>query len=246
MRYISDIHLVKPIAETSYLAVIPAIQAFAQRKNLPFTADVTFFVGENGSGKSTLLEAIASHMALNLEGGNRNFHFSTYHKEAPLADYTTLSKIAYPKEDFFFKAESFFNAASYIEDIQADAYGHYGERPLHDQSHGEGFLALLKNRFRGKGLYLLDEPESALSPTSQFALLAEIHTLVRKKSQFIIATHSPILLAYPNALIYELSSQGICETTFQNTQMVNLYKDFLDAPERFLNHLFQDDTAPHC
>lgn len=243
MRYISDIHLARPIAETSYLATIPAIQAFAQRKSLSFEADVIFFVGENGSGKSTLLDAIASHMALNLEGGGRNFHFSTHHKNAPLADYTTVSKIAYPKDDFFFKAESFFNAASYIEDIHANEYGDYGERELHDQSHGERFLALVKNRFRGKGLYLLDEPESALSPTSQLALLAEIRTLVRKKSQFIIATHSPILLAYPDALIYEFSSQGICETTFQNTQMVNLYKDFLAAPERFLNHLFQDDTS---
>lgn len=172
---------------------------------------VTFLVGENGSGKSTLLEAIAVSCGFNAEGGTRNFTFSTRATHSELGEYITVAKRRYPRDGFFLRAESFYNVATNIDEMDEEPsfsprlIDSYGGVSLHSQSHGESFLALVQNRFGGEGLYLLDEPEAALSPTRQLTLLGEMHQLVERNSQFIIATHSPILMAYPGARIYELS-----------------------------------------
>ena len=161
--------------------------------------------------------------------------FSTREKNAALGKHLVISKRNYPKDSFYFKAESFFNAATYIEDIGVEV--NYGGRSLHEQSHGERFLSLVQNRFCGKGLYILDEPESALSPQSQLLLLAEINYLVENDSQFIIATHSPILLSYPTSSIFNLSESGIHPIKYEDTDVYSLYRDFLNNPSRFLRHL---------
>lgn len=235
MNYIRKVHFKDISTEDTYLNNIPAIKGIIKNGEIAFTNAVTFFVGENGSGKSTLLDGIAAQMGFNLEGGSKNFRFSTRHKSAALEDLIVVSKSSYPKDSFYFKAESFFNAATYIEET---GVGHnYGDRSLHDQSHGERFLSLIKNRFRGNGLYLLDEPESALSPQSQLAFLAVMSNLVEHNSQFIIATHSPIILSYPNSTIYELSTIGISEIAYEDSDIYSLYKGFLINPQQFLKHL---------
>lgn len=235
MIYIKRINFMEN-KEYSYFKNIPALKEIIKGGSIEFTKDVTFFVGENGSGKSTLLDGIAAQMDLNLEGGSKNFTFSTRKRSAALADHIIVSKSNYPKDSFYFKAESFFNAATYIEEIAVG--NNYGHRPMHEQSHGEKFLSLVKNRFCGNGLYLLDEPESALSPQSQLALFIEINYLVEHNSQFIISTHSPIILSYPNSTIYELSQSGISEIKYEDTECYSLYTSFLNNPEQYLKHLF--------
>lgn len=232
--YITSIAYKGGLSETSYLNDIPAIKHLVSDNAINFSTNVTFLVGENGSGKSTIIEAIAVASGFNAEGGSRNFNFSTRNTVSDLSDCLTISKKAHPKDGYFFRAETFFNVASYIEDIGVTGYG---DKLLHEQSHGESFLALFQNRFRGDGLYILDEPEVALSPTRQLSLIAEISYLAGHNSQFIIATHSPILLAYPGATIFELSSAGIKEVTYCDTQSYQLYKDFLENPELFFKHL---------
>ncbi|MDX6644830.1 MAG: hypothetical protein QOK40_557, partial [Miltoncostaeaceae bacterium] len=174
---------------------------------------VTLLVGDNGSGKSTLLEAIAVAAGMNAEGGGRNFRFATRPSESTLNEHLRLSWRDRPRTDFFLRAESLYNLASELERIdeqpRQDALAPYGGRSLHDQSHGESFLALILNRFLPGGLYLLDEPESALSPTGQLAVLQRMHELVEGGSQFIVATHSPILMAFPDALILHASPAGL-------------------------------------
>jgi predicted ATPase len=233
-RYIASVFYKGHLAKDSYLQEIPAVRYLISGNTLDFDSDVTFLVGENGSGKSTLIEAIAVGSGFNLEGGSKNFNFSTRDVSVELSDCLTISKAAHPQDGYFFRAESFFNAASYIEDIGVTGYG---SRPLHEQSHGESFLALFQNRLRGKGLYILDEPEAALSPTRQMLLIAEISSLVKRDSQFIIATHSPLLLAYPGATILELSESGIRRIAYHETQSYQLYKQFLDDPDWMLKHL---------
>jgi predicted ATPase len=233
-KYVASVFYQGGLAADSYLNDIAAIRYLTAGNVIDFDNAVTFLVGENGSGKSTIIEAIAVGCGFNLEGGSKNFNFSTRDAPVELADCLIISKAAHPKDGYFFRAESFFNAASYIEDIGVSGYG---KRSLHEQSHGESFLALFQNRLRGEGLYLLDEPEAALSPTRQMSLIAEIAALVERDSQFIIATHSPILLAYPNASILELSESGIQQTTYRETQSYLLYKQFLDDPAWILKHL---------
>lgn len=235
MRYIDKVYLRAPLEEDSYLNAIPAIRSLIKSGGIQFPSDVTFFVGENGSGKSTLLDGIAAQMGLNIEGGSKNFAFSTREKSTALGKHIVVSRKDYPKDSFYFKAESFFNAATYIEEIGVG--DNYGERSLHEQSHGERFLSLVKNRFHGNGLYILDEPESALSPQSQLVLLAEIACLVDNNSQFIISTHSPILLSYPDSSIFNLSEFGIEPVKYEETEVYSLYKGFLNNPSQFLNHL---------
>ena len=157
--YVSGVSLQGEIPQNSYLQNIPAIKHLQDMRRLPLSSPVTFFVGENGTGKSTLLEAIAVLSKLNAEGGSRNFNFSTCRTESPLHEYLSVSKAAYEKDSFFLRAESFYNVATDIlkNDICLDGYG---GRSLHEQSHGESFLALVQNRFRGNGLYILDEPEA--------------------------------------------------------------------------------------
>ena len=199
---------------------------------------VTFFVGENGTGKSTLIEAIAVAMGFNGEGGSRDFFFSTQDTHSELCDYLTISKSVWPKDGFFLRAESFYNTASYLE--QNSTLARYGGVSFHEQSHGESFLALAMNRFEGNGLYILDEPESALSPQRLMSLLVVINELVKNNSQFIIATHSPILMAYPDADILEFSEQGIHKVGYRETEHYKITKQFIDMPERMIKYLLSD------
>ena len=197
---------------------------------------VTFIVGENGSGKSTLLEAIATAWGFNPEGGTKNFRFSTRHSHSTLHEYLWLVKgIKRAKDGFFLRAESFFNVATEIDNLNV-AHA-YGGRSLHEQSHGESFMALLMNRFDGNGLFVLDEPEAALSPARQLATIVRLHELVQSRSQFVIATHSPILMAYPDAWIYQIAEDGLARISYEETEHYLLAKDFLSNPKRYLEHL---------
>lgn len=244
-NYISSVRLSSPLDEGSFLHDLPAARHLAQMEALAFSKAVTFLVGENGAGKSTLLEAIAVAYGFNAEGGTRNFSFSTSATHSDLYRHLTLSRSAYPKDGFFLRAESFYNAASYIDEVYEDEFRNqagtsYGARPLHAQSHGESFLALVENRFNGNGLYLLDEPEAALSPSRLMTLLAHIHELVQNNSQFIIATHSPVLMAYPGAEILELSEEGIRSVGYRDTQHYQLTRRFLENPEKMLHYLLDE------
>ena len=206
---------------------------------------VTYVIGENGSGKSTLLEAIAVAWGFNPEGGSRHFSFETYRSHSDLHRCLGLIRgAAVPRDGYFLRAESFFNVASEIERMDAietqeqpKVIETYGCVSLHEQSHGESFFALFNHRFKGRGLYLLDEPEAALSPTRQMAMLARMHQLVEARSQFVIATHSPIVMAYPGAWIYHIGEEGLERIEYEETEHVRLTRDFLNHSERFLDEL---------
>jgi predicted ATPase len=220
-----------------YPYTIPAIRSL---DTLEFHPRVTFFVGENGSGKSTILEAVALLIGFNAEGGTRNFSFSTCRTESEL--HRALRPVRNARRErhgFFLRAESTFNLATYIEQLGIVEW--YGGRSLHDQSHGEAFLTLVEQRFRPDGLYLLDEPEAALSPGRQLRFLGHLHALAQAGAQFIIATHSPILLAYPNALLYELSEGGIAAVRYEDTEHYQLTRDFLLHRDRFFHELFKEE-----
>ena len=217
--------------------------------DIEFPGKVTFFVGENGTGKSTLLEAIATKADFGPEGGSKNFSFKTseektYTGAELLANQFTLSWRHKPRNGYFFRAESFFNVANYIDTIaQFDAaiYDSYGGKSLHEQSHGESFLSFFKNRLGNGGFFIFDEPEAALSPQRQLALLAIIHELATTTdSQFIIATHSPILLAYPRATIYSCDSAILKPIAYTDTDHYQITKQFLDNPERYFQYLFNE------
>lgn len=243
MIYADRVFLRRELPESSYLNVLPAVNWLKDHR-LMLDSPVTFLVGENGSGKSTLLEAIAVACGFNAEGGTRNFTFSTRATHSELGEYITVARRRYPRDGFFLRAESFYNVATNIDEMDEDfSYGpkvieSYGGVSLHHQSHGESFLALVQNRFGGNGLYLLDEPEAALSPTRQLTLLGEMHQLAERDSQFIVATHSPILMAYPGARIYQLSENGIEPVQYQETEHYQLTRRFLEDPERMLRYLF--------
>lgn len=207
---------------------------------------VTFLVGENGSGKSTLLEAIAVAWGFNAEGGTKNFRFQTRGSHSVLHQYLRLVKGARrPRDGFFLRAESFFNLATEIEHLDEEPasgppiIGSYGGRSLHEQSHGESFLALIMNRFSGQGFYVLDEPEAALSPSRQLAVIARIHNLVQEHSQFIVATHSPILMAYPNAWIYEITGTELRRVSYEQTEHYAVTKRFLNDSKKQLEMLLR-------
>jgi predicted ATPase len=209
---------------------------------------VTFFIGENGTGKSTLLEAIAIASGFNAEGGSRNMSFSTRESHSPLHAMITLSKsLKRPRDGYFLRAESFFNVATAIERLDAEPAAappiidSYGGRSLHEQSHGESFLTLVMERFRGQGLYILDEPEAALSPTRQLSLLSRMHDLVNQGSQFIVATHSPIIMAYPEATIYHLGEEAIKRVKYTETEHYVVTKSFLNKHESMLKELLREE-----
>ncbi|MCH9698700.1 MAG: AAA family ATPase [Gammaproteobacteria bacterium] len=206
---------------------------------LNFHPDVTFFVGENGSGKSTLVEAIALAMGFGPEGGTRNSRFATTQDQSGLHGYLKLLRsYARPKDYYFLRAESFYNVATYMDSV--GYLDGYGGKSLHQRSHGEAFLTTLNQKLKGQGFYLFDEPESALSPQRQMAALASIHQLVEDKSQFIIATHSPILLAYPKAKIVFFDNNGLSEIKYEDTEHYIVTKEFLNNHERMLRYLLEE------
>jgi predicted ATPase len=214
-----------------------SLPAIAHLETIELHPKVTFIVGENGSGKSTLLEAVAVAFGLNPEGGTKNFNFNTRRSHSPLYESLRLVKSAQRVRDsFFLRAESFFNVATEIEVLDSEPapappiIDSYGGRSLHEQSHGESFFALMNNRFGGKGFYVLDEPEAALSPTRQLAMLARMQELVQKKSQFLVATHSPILMAYPDAWIYQITPRGLQRVTLQETEHFVVTKRVMNDP----------------
>jgi predicted ATPase len=214
---------------------------------LAFHPKVTFLVGENGSGKSTLIEALAVAGGFNAEGGTRNFNFGTRTSHSELHRFVRLVRgIKRPKDGFFLRAESYFNVGTEIEALDRGGGGppvidSYGGVSLHEQSHGESFFALLEHRFGGKGLYILDEPEAALSPSRQLSFLARMHELIGQASQFIIATHSPIILAYPEALIYQASPRGLEQIDYEDTDHFQVTRNFLNRREAFLDVLLEED-----
>lgn len=204
---------------------------------LDLSPTITFFVGENGSGKSTLLEAIAVKQEMNAEGGGRNFLFATHETHSNLADFLRMPKVQAPLDTYFLRAESYYNVATELHKLGPDSFLSYGADP-HKRSHGESFLDLFDNRFGEGGFYLIDEPEAALSPQRQMALLLVLKRLIEAGSQFIIATHSPIILAYPGALIYEFSEDGVRPVDYEDTDCYRITKGFLDGRERYLRNLF--------
>lgn len=228
-------------------AYLNQISALKNLKEFHFKKSVTFFVGENGSGKSTLLEAMAVASEFNPEGGSKNFNFQTADTHSSLYNQIHLTKgFRRPKDSYFLRAESFYNVATEVDRLEAiptndgsSVVEAYGGRSLHMQSHGESFLSLILERFFGNGLYILDEPEAALSPSRQMAILTKIHELVEKNSQFIIATHSPILLSYPNAEIVEIKENHVQLITYKECEHYVLTKQFLENPEKMLGYLLE-------
>lgn len=218
---------------------IPAVRNLS---NLGFHPDVTFLVGENGAGKSTILEAIALALGFSPEGGTKNVQFETAQTTSSLHNHLQLARShRSPKDHYFLRAESFFNVATYMDEVNYLAT--YGGKSLHQRSHGESFMALLTLKLKGKGLYLLDEPEAALSPTRQLAAILAIHQLVENESQFIIATHSPILLSYPRSKIMLLSDSGLTEVAYEETEHYAVTRDFLDHYRQRLDMLLDGETS---
>jgi predicted ATPase len=219
-----------------------SIPAIATMGRFVLDRHVTILVGENGSGKSTLVEAIAVAAGINPEGGSKNFNFATSQTHSLLGNALRIARGAEKERDgFFLRAESFYNVSSELDrlrEIDVTAYASYGGRSLHQQSHGESFLATIANRLGAGGFYVFDEPESALSPSRQLAMLQIIHRLCRERaSQIVMATHSPILMAYPGATIYELSSEGIQKVDLEDTDHYRLTRAFLLNRETFLHQL---------
>ncbi len=217
---------------------IPAIRGM---NVLPLHPAVTFLIGENGSGKSTLLEAMATQLGFNPEGGSKNFNFSTRQSHSELWKYLELPRDgAHRSSDgFFLRAESYFNVASELERLGISLRS-YGGRSPHEQSHGESFLSLMQHRFKWGGIYLLDEPEAALSPNRQLSVLALLHDHAKMGSQFIIATHSPIILAYPHAFIYQLSDRGMERIEYEDTEQYRVMHMFMECRTQMLAELLKE------
>ena len=242
--YLRSVAISKEIPKGNYLKDLPVVKNLTEMGSLSFSKNVTFFVGENGVGKSTMIEAIAVAMGFNPEGGTKNFNFATMESHSDLHTYMTMSRgFQRLRDGFFLRAESFYNVASNIDDMDKEMFGgpkiisSYGGVSLHKQSHGESFMALVENRFYGNGLYILDEPEAALSPMRQMRLMYLIKELEKKNSQFIISTHSPILMTYPGAEVLEVSDEGIKSVDYKETEHYMITKRFMDAPEKIIKEL---------
>lgn len=223
---------------------LPAVRSLG---TLPLHPGVTYFIGENGSGKSTLLEAIAVALGLNPEGGSRNIRFTTRASHSVLHAYLDLGlEGKRPPDGFFVRAESFFNLATEVERLDREnAFGRslldaYGGRSLHDQSHGEAFYSIFEKRLNRRGVFLLDEPEAALSPTRQLGLLRLIHRMVRGGAQLVLATHSPIVLAYPDAWIYEFGASGISRIGYDEAHSVRMMREFMERKDQIVSAVLDD------
>jgi predicted ATPase len=222
---------------------IPAIRNLG---TLQFHPKVTYLVGENGTGKSTLLEGIADVAGFPAQGGSKHFASFSEPNWSQLGSALQLIRNATRERDgFFLRAEAFFNVSNQIEEmwrVDPKAYAPYGGISPHERSHGEAFLMLMSTRFVGRGLYILDEPEAALSPSRQLSFLAALHNLVAKRaSQFLIATHGPILMAYPDSFIYLMTDKGIGRVAYEETEHFQLVRDFLNDRETYFKHLFSDE-----
>lgn len=242
--YLRSVAISKEIPKGNYLKNLQVVKNLTEMGSLSFSKNVTFLVGENGVGKSTLIEAIAVAMGFNPEGGTKNFNFATMESHSDLHTYMTMSRgFQRLRDGFFLRAESFYNVASNIDELDSEPRGgapiisSYGGVSLHKQSHGESFMALVENRFYGNGLYILDEPEAALSPMRQMRLMYLIKELEKKNSQFIISTHSPILMTYPGAEVLEISDEGIKSVDYKETEHYMITKRFMDAPEKIIKEL---------
>lgn len=229
----------------SYPFHLPAVRTLDR---LVFQKPVTFLVGENGTGKSTLLEGIAAAWGFNPEGGTLNFSFNTRSSHSSLYEYFRIARgVRRPKDGFFLRAESYYNVASYIDELDEQLSSappikdSYGGKSLHEQSHGESFFATFLHRFGGRGLYILDEPEAALSPLRQMSLLVRMHELVQQDSQFIIATHSPILMSYPGAEIFLLEDEGIRSVDLEETEHYTVTKAFMNDRQGMLCELLEEE-----
>ncbi len=217
-------------------------------ERLIFEKQVTFLVGENGTGKSTLLEGVAAAWGFNPEGGTLNFSFNTKSSHSGLYEFFRIARgVKRPRDGFFLRAESYYNVATYIDQLDAEPGSYpplrnsYGGKSLHEQSHGESFFAAFLHRFGGHGLYILDEPEAALSPLRQMSLLVRMHELVQQHSQFIIATHSPILMSYPGAEIFLLEGQSIRSVALEETEHYTVTKAFMNNREGMLQELLGEE-----
>ncbi len=246
--YIRDVRISKEIPRNDYLTKLPVVKNLKKMGRLDFSKNVTFIVGENGIGKSTLIEGIAVAMGFNPEGGTVNFNFATKDSHSNLHEYLTVCKgYKRHRDGFFLRAESFYNVASNIDEMDAEpSFGakiisSYGGISLHKQSHGESFMALVENRFMGNGLYILDEPEAALSPMRLMRLMVCMKKLVDKNSQFIISTHSPILMTFPDAEVLEITAKGNKSVDYKDTEHFIVTKRFMDAPEKIVNDLLGDE-----
>lgn len=243
-RFITEVRVKSPLPEGSYLKKLPAVR-FLERQPLEFKKRVSIFAGENGSGKSTLLEGIAAAFGFNPEGGSLNYSFETRATHSELYGHLLLSKLLRPRDGFFLRAESFYNAASYLESLDEitcgapPVLGAYGGVSLHKMSHGESFLRLVQKRFSGNGLYILDEPEAALSPMNTLTLICEIKRLADEGSQFIIATHSPMLMALPDAELFYISGGDIKNISYKDTLHWQITAEFIGNPERTLSRLLK-------
>ena len=221
------------------------IPPIASLDALEITSRICFFVGENGTGKSTLMEAIAAHYGFGREGGSRSFSIETTPSLHSIDSLVRALRVGFTNRTgsgFYLRGESFFNVASYVDSV--GGIDSYGGKSLHDQSHGESFISLLQHRFTRSGFYVMDEPEAALSPQRQLSLLVLLHDLLTDNNniQFLIATHSPVLLAYPDAQILSFDGGHIHEIGYRESQPFQLVSRFLAAPERYINSLFSDKS----
>ena len=246
--YVRGLRISGAIPPQEYVAHLPVVRYVMEKGSFKLTKPVTILVGENGVGKSTLLEALAVALGFNPEGGTVNYSFATADSHSPLHRYLAVSRgVKRNRDGYFLRAESFYNVASNIDQMDRipapgpSVIESYGGVSLHKQSHGESFMALVANRFGGNGLYILDEPEAALSPSRILELMCYIHELEKKNSQFIISTHSPILMAYPGAEVLYLTEDGIQSVSYKETEHYQITKQFLNAPEQMCKYLFSDD-----